>query len=321
MQLQPFTLEPVLVERPWGGRRLEAYGKSLPEGVLIGESWEVADLPAEVAPTVADPRSRVSSGPHAGATLSDLIALGDHLMGPVPPTAEGRFPLLVKLLDARQHLSVQVHPHAEYVRAHPEARLKTESWYVMDAEAASDLYLDVVDDVMVETVEAALGSRAVVPMLQSVPAIPGSFHHVPAGLIHALGAGVMVAEVQTPSDTTFRIYDWAIEYGRSPRQLHPVESMGSIRIHPADAFTVTPATTDGVRLLAANDHYWIREHRSEGDMHLGGAPGPRVLMVMTGSLRVGGFTLHPGQTVVVPACALPAQASVAGVVLEVGLPA
>lgn len=318
--MQPFTMSPVLVERPWGGRRLEAFGKALPDGVSIGESWEVADLPAEVAPTVADPRSRVASGPHQGATLSELIALGDDLLGPVAPTAEGRFPLLVKLLDAREHLSVQVHPHAGYVADHPEARLKTESWYVMDAAEAAELYLDVRDGVDADAVRSSLGSQAVVPMLRPVPAVPGAFHHVPAGLIHALGAGVMVAEVQTPSDTTFRIYDWAVEYGRPPRQLHPVESMASIRIHPEDGFSVGRAASRGVRLLCANSHYWIREHRTEGRIELGGAPGPRVLMVMSGSLAIDDLELVAGETAIVPASALPAEASATGVVLEVGLP-
>ena len=125
MTLRPFTLQPVLSPRPWGGRRLEEYGKVLPEGVMIGESWEVADLPDDVVPYLDDPRSRVSSGPFAGMSLADLIAdRGDELLGPVLPTPEGRFPLLVKLLDAREHLSIQVHPHEEYVATHREARLK-----------------------------------------------------------------------------------------------------------------------------------------------------------------------------------------------------
>lgn len=320
-QLEPFSLAPVLVERPWGGRRLERFGKDLPPGLLIGESWEVADLADEVAPTVDDPRSRVSTGPMAGASLAEVIERAGHLlMGPVETTSDGRFPLLVKLLDAREHLSVQVHPHAAYVAQRPEARLKTESWYVVDAEPGSELFLDVVDDVTVATVEAALGTPDVVGMLRSVPAQPGAFHHVPAGLIHALGAGVMVAEVQTPSDTTFRIYDWSVEYGREPRQLHPAESIASVRIHPVDAFDVVPGSGRGVRLLAANNHYWIIEHRFDGQLEMGGAPGPRVLMVITGSIAIGDLQLSAGATAIVPASALPVTARGVGVALEVGIP-
>lgn len=318
--MQPFTLSPVLVSRPWGGRRLLELGKALPDDLMIGESWEVADLPDHVAPSVSDPRSRVASGPHAGAALSDLIAMGDELLGPVEPTAEGRFPLLVKLLDAREHLSVQVHPHSGFVALHPQARLKTESWYVMAADSGAVMYLDLVDGVGEADVVATLGSEAIVPLLRTLPAVPGSFHHVPAGLIHALGAGVMVAEVQTPSDTTFRVYDWAVEYGREPRPLHTEESLASIRLHPADAFSLGPALSQGVRLLCANAHYWIREHRAMGTVELGGAPGPRVLMVMTGSASLGDLDLSAGSTAVVPAAALPTEVSASGVFLEVGLP-
>lgn len=320
-QLEPFSLAPVLVERPWGGRRLERFGKDLPSGLMIGESWEVADLADEVAPTVDDPRSRVSTGPMAGASLAEVIEQArDLLMGPVEPTTDGRFPLLVKLLDAREHLSVQVHPHAAYVAQHPEARLKTESWYVVDAEPGAELFLDVVEDVTVATVGAAFGSPGVVGMLRSVPAMPGAFHHVPAGLIHALGAGVMVAEVQTPSDTTFRIYDWSVEYGRAPRELHSAESIASVRIHPSDAFGVAPGSGPGVRLLVANRHYWIIEHRCDGRFEMGGAPGPRVVMVIAGSMVMGDLRLSAGATAIVPAAALPVAAHGAGVLLEVGIP-
>ena len=124
-RLEPFTLQPVLVQKPWGGRRLERFGKDLPDDVMIGESWEVADLPDNVASDTDDPRSRVASGPLAGLSLQEVIATaGADLLGPVRPTGEGRFPLLVKLLDAREHLSVQVHPHQGYVTSHPDTRLK-----------------------------------------------------------------------------------------------------------------------------------------------------------------------------------------------------
>ncbi len=111
--LAPFRLAPILVERPWGGRRLADYGKTLPAGAVIGESWELCDLPQHVVPSVDDPSSTVLDGPYAGARLRTVVAEAtEALLGPVPPTAEGRFPLLFKLLDAREHLSVQVHPPA-----------------------------------------------------------------------------------------------------------------------------------------------------------------------------------------------------------------
>lgn len=301
-RLSPFRLQPVLVERPWGGHRLAEYGKAIPPGASIGESWELCDLPQEVAPHVDDPSSTILDGPYAGARLRTMVAeQARALLGPVPPTAEGRFPLLFKLLDAREHLSVQVHPHEAYVAEHPGARLKTESWYIVDARPGASLYLDVAEGVGRDDVAAVLGSPGIVPLLGIRPAVPGAFHHVPAGLIHALGAGTLVAEVQTPSDTTYRIYDWAAEYGRAPRQLHATESMGSIVLDPPAAFSLDPFETAGVRDLVTTEHYWMREHRVDHGSSELAANGPVVLNVVSGTVVLGGLELEPGTTAVVPA--------------------
>lgn len=321
-ELAPFRLDPVLVERPWGGQRLSEYGKSLPAGVAIGESWELCDLPQEVAPHVDDPSSTVLDGPYAGARLRTVVAEQQTaLLGPVPPTPDGRFPLLFKLLDAREHLSVQVHPHEAYVARHPEARLKTESWYVVDADPGAELYLDVVKGTTRADVGAVMGTPAIVPLLGARPAVAGAFHHVPAGLIHALGAGTFVAEVQTPSDTTFRIYDWAAEYGRAPRQLHPEASLASIVIEPADAFSLDATTAQGVRELVSTAHYWMREHRVEaGSSPLRAVAGPKVISVVRGSVRLGELELGQGVTAIVPASSsATAFEGSRAVVLEMGL--
>jgi mannose-6-phosphate isomerase len=301
--LAPFRLAPILVERPWGGRRLADYGKELPAETPIGESWELCDLPQHVVPAVDDPSNIVLDGPFLGARLRTLVAeAAEALLGPVPPTADGRFPLLFKLLDAREHLSVQVHPHAAYVAADPQARLKTESWYIVAADPGALVYLDVGPDTEMADVEAVMGTPGIIPLLARQPAVPGAFHHVPAGLVHALGAGVLVAEVQTPSDTTFRIYDWAEEYGRAPRQLHPVESMGSIRLHPEEAFSLAPSSAPGVRELVRSEHYWMREHRLDASLSdLAATPGPKVLSVVRGSVTLGDLELSTGTTAIVPA--------------------
>ena len=322
--LKPFILRPVLSERPWGGRRLERYGKALPDDVMIGESWEVADLPPEAAPTVDDPQSRVGSGRFAGATLSEVIAeAGSALLGPVSPTPDGRFPLLFKLIDARENLSVQVHPHRGYVEMHPEVRLKTESWYVIEATESSLLYLDVADGVNHDAVADALGSNVLVSSLRTVPAVASGFHHLPAGLIHALGAGVIVAEVLTPSDTTFRLYDWAVEYERVPRQLHLQQGIDSLLIHPEEAFSLEPLDGVGMRELVANEHYWMCEHRCDtGTRRLVSGRGPRVLNVVSGSVAVDDVVLGKGTTAIVPAASAADRFEVDGpsVVLEIGFP-
>ncbi len=320
-ELAPFRLAPVLVERPWGGRRLADYGKTLPTGTNIGESWELCDLPQEVVPHVDDPSSTVLDGPYAGAKLRTVVAEeAEALLGPVPPTRDGRFPLLFKLLDAREHLSVQVHPHEAYVAAHPEARLKTESWYIVDADPGAMLYLDVVEGTTMDDVAAVMGTPGIVPLLGVRPAVPGAFHHVPAGRIHALGAGAFVAEVQTPSDTTYRIYDWAVEYGRPPRQLHAEESLGSIILEQDSAFSLDTTDAQGVRELVTTDYYWMREHRVDtGSSELAPTAGPIVLSVTRGSIRVGDLEAPVGTTVVVPASSgVSTLEGQAAVVMEMG---
>lgn len=300
--LQPFMLTPVLVDRPWGGTRLAAYGKDMIGKDRVAESWELVDLPPHVVPAVDDPNSRIASGPHAGFSLGELIAeRRDDLLGPIQPTSEGRFPLLLKLLDARENLSVQVHPPAEYVVDHPDARLKTESWYVLEAEPGSALFLDVEPGVSIEEISDHMGSGDIVPLLRRIDAVAGDFWHLPAGLIHALGAGTMVAEVQTPSDTTFRMYDWADEHGRQPRELHAEASLESIRLGLPEHHVPAAPHRQGARVLTDNDHYRIVEHKTDrGDTVVGSAPGPAVLLVASGVVSMGDLTLTAGSTAVVP---------------------
>lgn len=313
----PLRLRPVLVPKPWGGRRLERFGRDLPPDTMIGESWEVADLDPSTT-TVEDPVSRVVSGPHAGRTLQELIATDrDGLLGDAPDL-DGRFPLLVKLLDAREHLSVQVHPPADYVADHPGVSHKMESWVVLDAEPGADLMIGVAPTVTLSALASAVGTPALVPMLRRVPAIPGEVHHLPAGTIHALAAGVMVAEVQTPSDTTFRVYDWVDKYGRPPRALHLREALRSIElgwehnlaaVPSVDAGRATRARSRsassraGSTVVDTPDYRIVRRHLDAADSVSGGRGRMRVVLVVDGVLQVDGEVgaLGAGDTIVLPA--------------------
>jgi mannose-6-phosphate isomerase len=233
----PLILEPIFKHKVWGGRRLERFGKALPDGD-IGESWELADL-GSTTPSGAggEPaRSRITNGPLAGKTLHDALERwGGDLLGDRAPTPAGDVPLLVKYLDAREHLSVQVHPSPAYAAAHADADLKTECWYVLDAEPGSKIFKGVRPGVTREQFEHALrhDPTACVALLEAVDAIPGQLHNLPSGTVHALGEGVLVAEVQTPSDTTYRVYDWVAEYGRPLRELHIDQALACIDFGPA----------------------------------------------------------------------------------------
>ena len=320
-------LEPVIVPKPWGGRRLERLGKTLPTAGTYGESWDVADLPEGTVTGPTANRTAISNGALAGRTLSDVTALwGNRFLGSAAATTEGDFPLLFKLLDAREHLSVQVHPDETYVAGHPEARLKTESWYIVDAMEGSVIYKGLRPGVSIEDISAAAGTPALVELLEPVPAEIGAFHHLPAGLVHALGAGVMVAEPQTPSDTTFRLYDWVEEYERAPRALHVAESIEATRIQPHGRVTLPPSEPSTVRTLVSTRHYWIREHASVTSAgYLATAPELRVLSVLSGrvTFRHGDqvVELLAGGTLIVPAVVATEVHVVAvrSTMLEIGL--
>lgn len=220
-RLVPFTLDVDLLPKAWGGTRLGAlYGSSTPR---LGEAWLCADL-----------ASTSVSGAGGQAMISDVLAPASH--GPrtlhevVQADSEAllgfralRFPLLVKLLDAAEHLSVQVHPSPTYAASHPAAHLKSEAWYVLEAEPGAVLMLGVRDITSPAGLAAAALAGTLADRVERVPAEAGRCCWLPSGLVHALGGGSLVFEVQTASDTTFRLYDWAAEYARAPREMHVTE--------------------------------------------------------------------------------------------------
>lgn len=292
MKAYPLILEPLLKEKVWGGRRLERLGKASPPGVSIGESWELADL----ASTSADggggdaARSVIANGEMRGLTIGDaVLALGPNLMGTLRswPTTGG-FPLLCKYLDARENLSVQVHPSPAYAEAHPDAHVKHECWFVVDAEPNAKIYKGVREGVTRESFERACRDGSVAELLVAVPAKAGDFHLLPSGTVHALGAGVLVAEVQTPSDTTFRVFDW----GRQGRAMHAEQALECIDYSGAP-LPVTRAGHELQTKLGATEFFSVHLLRMRGDSEreIENAPappsgGPMVWMVVQGQGRL-----------------------------------
>ncbi len=318
VMLYPFLLDPILAPKPWGGDRLARYGKAVEPGDRIGESWEVADLDLEADGTVPFGKSQISNGHLAGETLRGLMTEhGQELLGTQPTSTQ--FPLLIKLLDAREPLSVQVHPTADYVSRHPDTHMKTESWYVVEAEPGAFIYKGFRPGTTPGDVANAAGTAGVVEFLQPIPVKAGDVHHLPAGTVHALGAGVLVAEVQTPSDTTFRLYDWTTELGRHDRHLQISEALACLNYAvPPEPTTYRP---DKSQSLIETDHYWMREHRAgPGPIQCDPRPGLKVLMVLEGAIAVSKVHADKGTTVVIPASS-PADvaAESPSIVLEIGI--
>ena len=315
--LYPLKFEPIYKEKVWGGRSLSVLGRALPGGdeTPIGESWEGADL-GLTSPSGGGgeaERSAITNGPLAGLTLHDAMArFGATLMGNLETTATADFPLLIKYLDAAQNLSVQVHPSPDYAEAHPDAHLKSEAWYIIAAEAGGAIYKGVKAGVERGTFRAALESgetEAVVDLLAKVPVQPGDCHYLPSGTCHALGAGVLVAEVQTPSDTTFRVFDW----GRAGRQLHLDEAMQCIEFEPPDVDRFEKRTHIAgvfttVSRLVTCEHFRIEKVRmAEGYQQELPYDQPAVWMVLegAGTIRPGNgaddVLFQRGETMLIPA--------------------
>ncbi|MBU0640397.1 MAG: class I mannose-6-phosphate isomerase [Planctomycetes bacterium] len=231
----PVVFEPLYKVKPWGGRALaRLFDKQLPPDQPIGESWELVSLP--------DNESRVAAGPLAGRTLSDLIEMwGKDLLG-AAALADGRFPLLIKFLDAHENLSVQVHPKpAPDDPAGWQSGIKHETWYVLDAEPGAEFYIGLKPDIQPQDVADAANTPRMSGLLRRWPVKAGNCFYLPSGTVHALGAGIVVAEIQTPSDVTYRLYDWdRVGVDGQPRELHIEQALRNIRYDVPDQQIVQP---------------------------------------------------------------------------------
>jgi len=252
----------------------------------VAESWELADLPDWV--------SVVQGGPLHGQRLDALLRdHSDEIMGETALDDAGRFPLLVKLLDAHRMLSVQVHPDARAARAHPGGRPKTEAWFILHAEPEAEVLIGLRPGVDSTSLTRALANDRAREVLVPHTPRPGDVFLIEAGVVHALGAGVLLAEVQQPSDTTYRLFDW----GRG-RPLHIERALDAIRwdLRP----TVHPR--DQELRCEAFQAQWVR-----GGGHEPPTPRARVITATSvGSLRPrdeAPSELRPGDTVLLPASA------------------
>ena len=223
--IYPMRFEPVFQDYIWGGRRLETlFGRELPEGI-VAESWEVSGH--EKGST------SVIGGAWDGQSLPDVLdALGERLVGSYARSyaQRGRFPILVKLLDAHRDLSVQVHPDDAYAAAHERGDTgKTEMWYVLHADLGTELIYGLAPSVTPASFREALREDAIETQLHRVPIARGDVFHIPAGTVHALLAGAVVAEIQQNSDATYRLYDWGrLGADGKPRPLHVSKAMDVI---------------------------------------------------------------------------------------------
>lgn len=259
-KLYPLLFEPVLKDYIWGGRNLEKLGRRLPPDGVIAESWEIA--------AHKDGTTRVANGRFQGKLLTDLLTeLGLDLIGRRSAWAleRGKFPLLIKLLDANRPLSVQVHPQDEYALAHEGNELgKTEMWVVLYAEPEAEIILGVSQLVDVNKFRVAINNNQLKPYLHKIPVKIGDHICVPAGSLHAIMGGLLIAEIQQNSNTTYRVYDWGrVGTDGQPRPLHIDKALDVINFEQISPSLCAPkpiASKNGVtRSLLCQTDYFVTE--------------------------------------------------------------
>ncbi|HZL78670.1 MAG TPA: type I phosphomannose isomerase catalytic subunit, partial [Candidatus Limnocylindrales bacterium] len=220
--LYPITFQSIFKERIWGGRELERlYAKKIPVGKPIGESWEISDRPGDA--------SVIANGPLAGKNLRWLMENHAHeLLGDAKSASENRFPLLIKILDAREKLSLQVHPPASKA-AKLKGEPKTEMWFIADAAPGAELFVGLKRGVTRAEFEKKISDGSVAECFHRIPVRAGDTMFLPSGRVHAIGAGLVIFEIQQNSDTTYRVFDWnRVGLDGKPRELHVAQSLASI---------------------------------------------------------------------------------------------
>lgn len=301
----PIVLQGSLQETIWGGQQLSVVaGKQLPDGSRIGESWETATDSVAV------------NAPYAGATLGELVErYGADLLGWRAFQVFGaRFPLLAKFLDAQQWLSVQVHPDDTYAALHEGGKLgKTEAWYILAAQPDAQLIYGLKREASRDEVRAAIEQKRLEELMFTMPARAGDVIFVPAGTVHAIGAGISLYELQEYSDVTYRLYDYGrVQANGQPRELHVEKGLDVMRFGPAEQQRAVPVelpVEGGLasrRALVACPYFVLEELRLGGAYTASFEPSScQIISVLGGeiSLRAGAAeqTLKHGDTAVLPA--------------------
>lgn len=289
--MTPFIqFKPVYQERVWGGRELETFlDRKLPGQTPIGESWELVDRP--------EVQSVVVEGPWAGKTLRELCATSTAaIMGPGWAPARP-FPLLVKWLDCRDRLSVQVHPPAE-IAGRLGGEPKSENWYFARTDAGAAVYAGLRPGVTRDGFEQAIAAGTVDQCLERLTVHRGESLLIHSGTMHAIDAGNVILEIQQNSDTTYRVYDWGRQgLDGKPRTLHVRESLECLSVQPAGSTQLV----QGAGLLAQCREFTIRRQDLVAGQRLGFASGQqcRILSVVEGELEGAGH-LRQGDNVLLP---------------------
>jgi mannose-6-phosphate isomerase len=285
---QPLVFEPIFVERVWGGRKLETvYGKSLPPETRIGESWEIVDRP--------EAQSVVRNGPLRGRTLHELwTGHRREIFGEL--TDAPRFPLLVKLLDAAQKLSIQVHPPLE-IAGELGGETKTEFWYIADADPQAELYVGLREDSGRAEFEKALQDGTVADHVHRIAVKTGDAMFLPSGRVHAIGGGNLIVEIQQNSDTTYRVFDWnRLGTDGRPRELHIEDSLRCINFDDCQP----TLTKEKGETLVRHPLFDVQKWDLESEREAARPDSFAIIFCLSGRISCAGLPVKPGEFFLIP---------------------
>ncbi|PYJ93015.1 MAG: mannose-6-phosphate isomerase [Verrucomicrobia bacterium] len=286
----PLVFEPIFQERIWGGRRLEtAFGKKLPAEKRIGESWEIVDRP--------EAQSIVARGPVKGKTLHHLWTQHrDEIFEGLSDAP--RFPLLLKLIDAQEKLSLQVHP-PEKIAAKLGSEPKTEFWYVAAAEPGAELFLGFGESTTRDQFEKVLREGSAAEHIHKIRVKAGDAVFLPAGRFHGIGAGNLLVEIQQNSDTTYRVFDWnrVDPATGKPRQLHIEQALQSIDFNDVKPKLIVPKG----ELLVRHELFEIRKWNLDRPRAVAPLGQFAIICCLTGKLTCANVDLAPGEFFLLPA--------------------
>lgn len=301
----PFELKATIKDYIWGGTKLrEIFGKES-ELERLAESWELSCHP--------DGESIIASGEYAGMTLTQFLREHPEAMGTSCSNVD-EFPVLVKLIDAKNDLSIQVHPEDSYARVHENDNGKTEMWYIIDAEEGAELVYGFKAELTKDEFKIAIENNTLMDKLNRVPVKKGDVFFINPGTLHAIGKGILIAEIQQSSNVTYRVYD----YGRlgadgKPRQLHVEKALEVTKLGPAEEYKLPAPDTAGEELTVQQlaDCKFFRVFRFDmtdenGELWFNEAcPSFQHILVLDGSCQLvcGGnmLPLKKGSSVFVPA--------------------
>jgi mannose-6-phosphate isomerase len=286
----PLAFEPILIERIWGGRRMESeFHKRLPPQKCIGESWEVVDRP--------EAQSIVANGALRGATLHELWERQrQEIFGGISDAP--RFPLLIKILDAQENLSLQVHPPEE-IASKLGGEPKSEFWYVVQAHPEAKLFVGFREPMTQETFEARVRNGTIIDHIHRIDVQSGDAIFLPAGSVHAIGAGNLIIEIQQNSDTTYRVFDWnRIDPSTGKkRDLHIEQAIQSINFEEIQPKVIESES----ELLVSHSLFEIEKWSLAAAREAAPLGRFAIVCCLTGNLSCADARLAPGEFFLVPA--------------------